>query len=197
MLTVGVGSKTTQPPPVVMPSEPAKEALWLTNYEKAQKQAKESNRLLLLEFTGSDWCGWCGWCIKLTREVFSKPEFKSHAEKNPVLLKVDFPRGKRLSDQERVQNEQLAMEFGIQGFPTLGVLDSGGADARTTRLRRGDPGRRPGAEGFAGGVYRHGRKAPQALGFCSLGKHRKDSKRLAVSSRACGFAETNATTAGF
>ena len=106
-----------------MQSEPVKDPLWLTNYEEAQKQAREGNKLLLMDFTGSDWCPPC---IVLKREVFSKPAFKSYAEKNLVLLEVDFPRGKQLSDAERVQNQQLMMEFGIRAFPTLVVLDSGG-----------------------------------------------------------------------
>jgi protein disulfide-isomerase len=96
---------------------------WLTNYKDAQEQAKTGKKLLLLDFTGSDWCGWC---IKLDREVFSKSEFKQYAEKNLVLLEVDFPRGKALSDEERAQNEQLAVRYQIQGFPTIIVLDGEG-----------------------------------------------------------------------
>ncbi|HEY0368963.1 MAG TPA: thioredoxin family protein, partial [Chthoniobacterales bacterium] len=67
---------------------------WLTDLKEAQEQAKSGNKLLLLDFTGSDWCGWC---IKLDREVFSKPEFKAYAEKNLVLLELDFPRGRELT----------------------------------------------------------------------------------------------------
>ena len=54
------------------PSASAKPG-WLTDYEKAQKEAQAKNKLLLMDFTGSDWCGWC---IMLDKEVFSKPEFK-------------------------------------------------------------------------------------------------------------------------
>jgi len=96
---------------------------WLTNYKQAQEQAKTNKKLLLLDFTGSDWCGWC---IKLEREVFSRPEFKEYATENLVLLEVDFPRGKRLSATEQSQNEELAERHGVQGFPTIVVLDSEG-----------------------------------------------------------------------
>ncbi|HEY0369086.1 MAG TPA: thioredoxin family protein, partial [Chthoniobacterales bacterium] len=75
------------------------------------------------DFTGSDWCGWC---IKLDREVFSKPEFKAYAEKNLVLLELDFPRGRELTPSERAQNQQLAMKYQIEGFPTIVVLDGEG-----------------------------------------------------------------------
>ena len=52
------------------------EPSWQTDYKQAQEQAKVGNKLVLLDFTGSDWCGWC---IKLDREVFSKPEFNDYA----------------------------------------------------------------------------------------------------------------------
>lgn len=96
---------------------------WLTDVKQAQAEAKSNKKLLLLDFTGSDWCGWC---IRLDREVFSKPEFKEYASKNLVLLEVDFPRGKELAPAERTQNEELARRYGIQGFPTIVVLDSEG-----------------------------------------------------------------------
>lgn len=96
---------------------------WLTNYKQAQDEAKANKKLVLLDFTGSDWCGWC---IKLEREVFSKPEFKEYASKNLILVEVDFPRGKELSVTERRQNFELAEHFQIQGYPTLVVLDEEG-----------------------------------------------------------------------
>jgi protein disulfide-isomerase len=99
------------------------EASWLSDYHKAQEEAKTSHRLLLINFTGSDWCPWC---IRLDREVFSKPEFDEYAKKNLVLLTADFPRSKPLSDETRRQNEELAQRFGIEGFPTIVVLNGEG-----------------------------------------------------------------------
>src|SRR4051812_585143 len=66
---------------------------WGDNLQKAQDEAKAKNKLLLMDFTGSDWCGWC---IKLNKEVFSQPEFKDYAAKNLVLMEVDFPQTKQL-----------------------------------------------------------------------------------------------------
>ncbi len=96
---------------------------WLNDFKKAQEEAKSNKKLLLLDFTGSDWCGWC---IRLDKEVFSKTEFKEYADKNLTLMEVDFPRGRKLSGIERAQNEELAKRFGIQGFPTIVVLDGEG-----------------------------------------------------------------------
>jgi thioredoxin-related protein len=99
----------------------AAEAAWLTDYAKAQKQAAAENKPLVLNFTGSDWCGWC---IRLDKEVFSQPEFVDYAKDNVVLVKLDFPRNKPQSDAEKKQNEALAEKFGIEGFPTIVVLDA-------------------------------------------------------------------------
>src|SRR5439155_23608625 len=67
------------------------ESDWLTDYKKAQQEAKASNKILLLDFTGSDWCGWCK---KFDREVLLQPEFKDFARDNLVIVELDFPRGK-------------------------------------------------------------------------------------------------------
>jgi protein disulfide-isomerase len=99
------------------------EEAWQTDYKKAQEEAKASKKLLLLNFTGSDWCGWC---IKLDKDVFSKPEFKDYANKNLVLLTIDFPRAKQLPLDVRKQNEGLASQYQVQGFPTIVVLNGEG-----------------------------------------------------------------------
>jgi protein disulfide-isomerase len=96
---------------------------WSTDFKKAQEQAKTDKKLILVDFTGSDWCGWC---IRLNKEVFSQPEFKDYATKNLVLVEVDFPRAKPQSSTVVHQNEELAERFGIQGFPTIIVLDGEG-----------------------------------------------------------------------
>lgn len=96
---------------------------WSDDYAKALEQAKKENKKVLLDFTGSDWCGWC---IKLDKDVFSKPEFKEYAKQNLVLVEVDFPQGKRLPKKTQEQNEKLKNEFKVEGFPTLVLLDPEG-----------------------------------------------------------------------
>jgi protein disulfide-isomerase len=96
---------------------------WLTDLRKAQEQAKSDHKLVLINFTGSDWCPWC---IRLDREVFSKPEFATYAKDHLVLVVADFPRSKPLSDDVRKHNEELADRFEIQGFPTIVVLNEHG-----------------------------------------------------------------------
>ena len=116
----------------VAPAKPG----WLTSYEEAQKEAQAKNRLLLMDFTGSDWCGWC---IMLDKEVFSKPEFKEYASKNLVLLELDFPRMKKMPPEVTAQNEKLAAKYGIQGFPTVVVFDSNGKPLGALGYQAGGP----------------------------------------------------------
>ena len=61
-------------PDTVSGSEAAIDDAWIANFSQAQEIARQKGLPMLLNFTGSDWCGWC---IKLKGEVFSKPEFKT------------------------------------------------------------------------------------------------------------------------
>ena len=99
------------------------ESDWLNDYKKAQQEAKASNKFLLLDFTGSDWCGWCK---KFDKEILSQSQFKDYARENLVLVELDFPRAKQQSLELRKQNQELAHQFEVQGFPTIVVLDGDG-----------------------------------------------------------------------
>ncbi len=101
----------------------APESKWLTNFEDAKKEAKKSNKVILADFTGSDWCGWCK---KLKAEVFDKAEFQTWADKHVVLLEVDFPRAKKLDPAVKKQNDALAKEHNITGYPTILFMDAEG-----------------------------------------------------------------------
>jgi len=101
----------------------AAELEWQTDLAKAQAQAKKENKLVMLDFTGSDWCGWCK---KLDAEVFSKSDFSEYAKKNLVLVEVDFPRFKKLSVDQQKANNALQEKYKIEGYPTIIVLDGEG-----------------------------------------------------------------------
>ena len=108
------------------------EATWLTDFHRAQEEAKAGHKLLLLNFTGSDWCGWC---MRLQAEVFSKPEFAEYARQNLVLVELDFPRAKALSSEVRSQNAALAEKYGIEGLPDDCGSERGRQAGRPARLR--------------------------------------------------------------
>jgi thioredoxin-related protein len=102
---------------------------WTTDYKTALEQAKAQNKLVLLDFTGSDWCGYCQ---LLDKEVFMQPEFHHYADQNYILVTVDFPHGKQLPDDLKAQNDTLNKQFKIDGFPTLIVLDADGKELGRT-----------------------------------------------------------------
>ncbi len=109
---------------------------WDDDYDKALAQAKTEKKMVLLDFTGSDWCGWC---IKLDKEVFSKPDFKTYAKANLVLVEVDFPQGKRQTRKLKEQNEKLQAEHGVKGYPTIIVLDAEGKKVGQLGYMEGGP----------------------------------------------------------
>jgi uncharacterized protein YyaL (SSP411 family) len=97
----------------------AADLTWLTSVPDAQAQAKKESKLVLLDFTGSDWCSWCK---KLDAEVFSQPQFADYAKKNLVLVEVDFPAQKKLDAALVKANNALKDKYKITGYPTLIVL---------------------------------------------------------------------------
>ena len=115
----------------------AAESTWLTDLPKAQAQAKSENKIVLIDFTGSDWCGWC---IKFDKEVLDTPEFQDYAAKNVVLVKLDFPRKLVQADDLKKANAALQAQYDIHGFPTLLVLDKDGKEiGRQVGYSKGGP----------------------------------------------------------
>ena len=120
----------------VISATAAESVSWLTDLPKAQAQAKTEKKLVMLDFTGSDWCGWC---IKLNNEVFSQPEFVEYAKKNVVCVEVDFPNKKKLSPEQKKANDALAAKYKIEGYPTIIVLDSEGKKVGELGYMKGGP----------------------------------------------------------
>ncbi len=109
---------------------------WVTDFEAAKKTANEDKKDLLVDFTGSDWCGWC---IKLNEEVFSKEPFKAATKDQFVMVELDFPRKKELDAKLKEQNEALQKKFQVQGFPTIMLCDATGKPYAKTGYQPGGP----------------------------------------------------------
>jgi len=107
------------------PTKPTSGLSWGFNLPTALNQAQSENKLVLLDFTGSDWCGWC---IKFDRDVLSTPRFAAYAQNKLVLVVVDFPRQKPQSDRHKQANKQLKDRFRVDGFPTFVLLNHGGKE---------------------------------------------------------------------
>ena len=108
---------------------------WLTDLDEAKKVAAKGNKAILVDFTGSDWCGWC---IRLREEVFDKPEFKE-ASKDFVLVELDFPRTKKLPEGQKEKNQALAKKFNVRGFPTILLMTAEGQPFAKTGYEQGGP----------------------------------------------------------
>ena len=108
--------------------------LWTEDAKAAVKQATEDNKDLLINFTGSDWCGWCK---KLAAEVFSQQAFTDEAPKHFVFLKLDFPRRRELSEETKKQNAEWKSRMPVRGFPTIVLADASGKPYAKTGYRRG------------------------------------------------------------
>ena len=114
----------------------AAELPWTTDLPKAQAQAKTEKKLVMLDFTGSDWCGWC---IKLNKEVFNTPEFIEYAKKNIVPVEIDFPNKKKQSDELKKANSALQKKYDIKGYPTIIVLNGDGKKVGELGYMKGGP----------------------------------------------------------
>lgn len=96
-----------------------RKARWVAKMDKAKKEAEETGLPILLLFTGTDWCPYC---VKLEDAVFAKKDFKEFADKNLVLLKLDFPGGGGGSKEDKA----LAKEYGVTGYPKYFLIDAAG-----------------------------------------------------------------------
>ena len=99
---------------------------WETDFTKAKQKATTEHKYILLNFSGSDWCGPC---IKMHHEIFESQDFTSFSEKTLVLLNADFPRQKKnqLPKPQQQQNDKLADQYNASGvFPLTVLLNSEG-----------------------------------------------------------------------
>lgn len=109
---------------------------WGEDMDKAMAQAEKEGKDLLIDFTGSDWCGWC---IKLEKEVFTQEPFTTEAPKKFVLVKLDFPKRKKLPASMKEQNKQWKDKLGVRGFPTIYLTDAKGKPYAKTGYKPGGP----------------------------------------------------------
>ena len=96
---------------------------WLTDWEAAKAKSKAEDKPILINLTGSDWCGWC---IKIEKDVFSQKAFKDFAAENLILMEADFLRKTEQPAELKKQNKALEKKYLNEGYPTIWLLDSDG-----------------------------------------------------------------------
>jgi thioredoxin-related protein len=105
-------------------------AEWTEDFAAAKKTAAGGHKDLLIDFTGSDWCGYC---MMLDAEVFKKDEFAKVVPEKFVLVKIDSPRDtSRQSAAVREQNTKLSGIYSVEGLPTVVLADAEGRPYATT-----------------------------------------------------------------
>lgn len=135
-------SKAPKATATPQPAAPAvqqqdEQPLWLNNFETAKERATAQGKDILVDFSGSDWCGWC---IKLNKEVFDTPAFKTAAPQRFILMEADFPRDEsKVPPDIAQQNAALRDAFNVQGYPTILLLDAQGRPYAQTGYRDGGP----------------------------------------------------------
>lgn len=103
---------------------PGPDADWKVFWDDALAEAQQTGKKLFVLACGSDWCGWC---VRLKDDVLLTPTFKAFAQKNLVLLYLDFP-NKPLPDDQKLHNEKMGGVLGLGDcMPCAAVFD---ADSR-------------------------------------------------------------------
>lgn len=120
-------------------SEPTPQTLqWVTDISVAREMAAKEGKDILINFTGSDWCGWCK---RLDGEVFSLPAFHETAGKQYVYLYLDFPRSEEAKAKvvDEDLNNKNRDDMGVDGFPTIILADSAMRPYGRTGYQPGGP----------------------------------------------------------
>ena len=99
---------------------------WHTDLKEAEQTAHQQHKHILLNFSGSDWCGPC---IRMHNEIFGNALFAGVADSQLVMVNADFPRMKRnqLSAHQQDLNNKMADQYNSQGkFPLTLLLTADG-----------------------------------------------------------------------
>jgi len=99
---------------------------WLGDFNEAKTEAVQQHKLILINFSGSDWCGPC---IRLRKEILESDAFVNYAAGHLVLVRADFPRQKKnqLSPEQVNLNDALADKYNADGkFPYTLLVDENG-----------------------------------------------------------------------
>ena len=125
--------------PVVAPGAEAPAGGWFSDLAAAQALAKNTNRPLVVVFSGSDWCKPC---VVYEQEVFAQPAFKAYAANRLVLAHFDYPRlpQNQLSAAQTKLNATAAAQFNREGdFPLAVIVSPQGQVVAKTGYIAGGP----------------------------------------------------------
>ena len=113
---------------------------WHYNFDEARQLARDQHKHILLNFSGSDWCGPC---ILLRKQILDNPGFLQMADTSLVLVNADFPRSRKNQPGagQQAQNNAMADKYNSQGkFPYTLLLN---ADGKVLKTWEGLPNEKP------------------------------------------------------
>ena len=97
---------------------------WLTDFETAKMISKQTQKPILIYFTGSDWCRPCK---MLKQDFFYTKEFLKKS-KQFVLLIADFPKNDiYITKKQRAHNRELGRKYNPSSrFPNIVAVNHKG-----------------------------------------------------------------------
>lgn len=99
----------------------AAEMEWMRDLDAAAEKAAAENKLLLVEFTGSDWCKFC---TVQKNKVLDTPVFTAWVQKHCIPVEIDVPNDvyRVGGEQQKRRNTRICEEFNVKNFPSLKIM---------------------------------------------------------------------------
>jgi len=99
------------------------------DFKEALEAAKKDGKIVMLEFTGKDWCPPCKMLHKFVLET---EEFAKYAKEKLHVVVADFDRMGEPKLKEQAKNyKNLANQYQLEGFPTIILIEPNSAMTET------------------------------------------------------------------
>lgn len=94
---------------------------WISDIEAASKKAAKEGKMMLVEFTGSDWCKAC---ILQKKKVLEQPAFAEWVQKHYIPVEIDVPGNAALvgGEAQLQKNKKFCDDHGVKIFPSLLIM---------------------------------------------------------------------------
>lgn len=153
--------------------------LWLDDIDEALRVAAETERHVLIDFTGT---GWCGFCRRLDGEVLSTGQFLESMPSRFVLVRLDFDaKGNARTDLPHAEkNDALKAALGVDGFPRIVTMTAAGVPYGELGYERGGAGPYVDKlEGLHGKATRLELAVPKATAAIAAARSKEDAEAAA------------------